>query len=128
MPSDVLSSRTQAATLYRVVQYRPTLDLVFGALADPTRRTVLDRLATGPATVSTLAEPLEMTLPGVLKHVRILEEAALVTTRKVGRERICALAPSPLDDVAQWVMQRQRRWDRLLDRFAIDVGRGRGPS
>ncbi len=94
------------------------LDRRFAALADPTRRQILDRVAAGPVSVSVLAEPLHMTLPGVLKHVRVLEAAQLVVTAKVGRNRMCALGPQPLDDVADWVSWRRRHWSTLLDRFA----------
>jgi DNA-binding transcriptional ArsR family regulator len=94
------------------------LDRRFAALADPTRRQILDRVAAGPVPVSVLAEPLRMTLPGVLKHVRVLEEAELVVTAKIGRSRMCALGPRPLDDVADWVSGRRRHWATLLDRFA----------
>jgi uncharacterized protein YndB with AHSA1/START domain/DNA-binding transcriptional ArsR family regulator len=94
------------------------LDRRFAALADPTRRQILDRVAAGPVSVSVLAEPLHMTLPGVLKHVRVLEAAQLVVTAKVGRNRMCVLGPQPLDDVAEWVSWRRRHWSTLLDRFA----------
>ena len=97
------------------------LDRRFAALADPTRRQILDRIAAGPVPMSVLAEPLRMTLPGVLKHVRVLEKAELVVTAKVGRTRMCALGPQPLDDVADWVSQRRRHWSTLLDRFADHV-------
>lgn len=94
------------------------LDRRFAALADPTRRQILDRVAAGPVAVSVLAEPLHMTLPGVLKHVRVLEEAELLVTAKVGRARMCLLGPRPLDDVGEWVSLRRRHWSTLLDRFA----------
>ena len=76
-----------------MVQYSPTVDRAFVALADPTRRAVLERLGTGSATVSELAEPFGMSLTGMKKHIRLLEEAKLVTTEKIGRVRRCALAP-----------------------------------
>ncbi len=87
------------------------------AVADPKRREILDRLARGPASISQLAGQLEMSLPGLLKHVRILEEAGLVETRKIGRTRECRLGPSRLDDVANWVETYRRRWERRLDRL-----------
>jgi DNA-binding transcriptional ArsR family regulator len=104
-----------------MVQYARALDRTFGALADPHRRQILDRLGAGPVSVSELAAPLDMSLPGVLKHVRALEEARLVETTKHGRTRWCQLSRRPLDDAAQWIEQRRLRWDRRLDRFVVDV-------
>ncbi|MDX6453070.1 MAG: hypothetical protein QOH16_3119, partial [Gaiellaceae bacterium] len=74
-----------------MVQYTATLDRAFAALADPTRRTVLERLGSGSATISELAEPFGMTLTGMKKHILLLEEANLVTTEKIGRARRCTL-------------------------------------
>src|ERR1700735_3957001 len=88
------------------------LDRTFGALADPTRREILERLAEGPASVSELARPLGMSMPGLLKHVRILEQAQLVSTRKQGRVRECRLDPGQLDDAERWIQDRRRRWGR----------------
>lgn len=99
-----------------MVQSRP-LDRTFAALADPTRRDILERLASGPATVTELADPFDMTLPGVLKHVRILEQARLVTTERVGRARECRLGPEQLDDAARWIGMYRRWWEGRLDRF-----------
>src|SRR4051794_30337005 len=81
-----------SATVNSMVQYSPTVDRAFAALADPTRRAVLERLGSGRATISELAEPFGMSLTGMKKHVRLLEEAELVTTEKVGRVRRCMLA------------------------------------
>lgn len=76
---------------------------------------MLDRLAGSAVSISGLAEPLGMTLPAVIKHVHVLEEAQLVTTTKVGRTRLCELTEDPLADVAGWVEQRRLRWGRLLE-------------
>src|SRR5579864_652480 len=84
--------RSSRAILNPMVQYSTT-DRAFSALADPTRRAVLERLVAGSATVSELAEPFGMSLTGMKKHVRLLEEAQLVTTAKIGRVRTCMLAP-----------------------------------
>lgn len=92
------------------------LDRAFSALGDAHRRQILDRLAAGPASVSDLARPLGMSLPGVLKHVRVLEEARFVETHKRGRTRWCQLGPRPLDEVTAWVEERRERWGRVLDR------------
>src|SRR5919201_4937695 len=104
-----------------MVQYYRVLDLTFSALADPQRRHILDRLGAGPVSVSELAAPLDMSLPGVLKHVRALEKARLVETKKQGRTRWCQLSRQPLDDAARWIEQRRARWDRRLDRFGRHV-------
>jgi DNA-binding transcriptional ArsR family regulator len=99
-----------------VVKSRP-LDRTFSALSDPTRRDILERLGGGPATLSELADPLDMSLPGVLKHVRVLEGARLVTTERSGRTRECRLGPEHLDDVSQWIAMYRLRWERRLDRL-----------
>jgi DNA-binding transcriptional ArsR family regulator len=94
-----------------------SLDRAFSALSDPTRREILERLGHGPATLSELANPLDMTLPGVLKHVRVLEGARLVTTKRNGRTRECRLGPERLDDAAQWISTYRLQWERRLDRL-----------
>jgi DNA-binding transcriptional ArsR family regulator len=110
-----------------MVQYSDlALDRTFSALADRNRRQILDRLEAGPVSISELATPLEMTLPGVLKHVRALERAQLVETHKEGRTRWCRLKARPLDEAARWIEQRRRRWDRRLDLFAHQVEHTKG--
>jgi DNA-binding transcriptional ArsR family regulator len=105
------------------------LDRTFSALADPTRREILERLGRGPATLSELAHPLDMTLPGVLKHVRVLEGARLVTTERNGRTRECRLGPERLDDASQWIATYRLRWERRLDRLEDRIERtGRGAT
>jgi DNA-binding transcriptional ArsR family regulator len=101
-----------------MVQYSPAVDRVFAALADPTRRAVLERLGYGSATVSELAGPFGMSLTGMKKHLRLLEEAKLVTTEKVGRVRRCMLAPSAFEGISTWLQR--------LDRFAQVVERTKG--
>ena len=102
-----------------MVQYQPgDLDSAFAALADPTRRAILDRLGEGPASISELAEPFEMSLTGLKKHVRILEEAGLVTTEKVGRTRVCKLGPGGLDGAQRWIDAHGRTLAARLDRLA----------
>src|SRR5687767_6218462 len=87
-----------------MVQYQPMeLDRTFGALADPTRRAILERLGAGDATITELAEPVGISLSGMKKHVGVLEEAQLVVTEKVGRARRCRLAPRPLDEIERWI-------------------------
>ena len=105
-----------------------TLDLAFSALSDPTRRAMLERLARGPATVSELAAPTGISLPGTLKHVRILEEAKLVTSEKKGRTRECRLGPDQLDDVTRWIEWYRATWDRRLDRLEAYIEKRKGDS
>ena len=101
-----------------MVQYSPVVDRAFAALADPTRRAVLERLGMGSATVSELAEPFGISLTGMKKHIRLLEEAKLVTTEKVGRVRRCRLAPHAFEGIGMWLQR--------LDRFAQVVERTKG--
>ena len=100
-----------------------TLDRTFAALSDPTRRSFLERLSTGPASISELASPHDISLPGALKHIRILEEANLVSTEKRGRTRECRLGPAELDDVSRWIEWYRDRWERRLDRLEAVVER-----
>lgn len=108
----------RSAILNSVVQYQTTVELAFAALADPTRRAVLERLGSGRATISELAEPFGMSLTGMKKHIRLLEEAQLVTTEKVGRVRRCRLAPYAFEGISTWLQR--------LDRFAQVVERTKG--
>jgi len=109
-----------------MVQHHATLDRTLAALSDPTRRRMLERLSAGPASVSELAEPLGISLPGTLKHLHILEAANLVTSQKKGRTRECRLGPARLDDVARWVDSYRSRWERRLDRLEAAVERRKG--
>jgi DNA-binding transcriptional ArsR family regulator len=104
----------------------PQIDRTFAALADPTRRGILERLGRGSATITELAEPIGITLTGTKKHVQVLEDAELVTTRKVGRERRCSLGPRRLDDVQDWVGMYRRMLDERLDRFGELLERTKG--
>lgn len=101
-----------------MVQFsQAVLDRSFGALADPTRRAILMRLGRSEASISDLALKFEMTLTGLKKHVNVLEEAGLVTTRKVGRVRHCRLGPQRLEEVAQWVGSYRSMLEQRLDRL-----------
>ena len=93
------------------------LDPTFHALADPTRRVMLTRLASGEQSIATLAEPCDMSLWGAAKHVRVLEQAGLVKCRKVGRSQLCSLRPGPLAQADQWLRQWERFWTSGLDRL-----------
>lgn len=94
------------------------LDQTFAALADPTRRALLKQLEAGERTLSDLAAPLPMSLMAVQKHVKTLEDAGLVETRKVGRSRYVRLRPQGLTPVAQWIQLSERRWNAAFDRLA----------
>lgn len=95
----------------------PPIDDAFRALADPTRRQIIEHLDAGPVSVSTLARPFPITLAAVARHVQILESAGVISTTKVGRERICELDLDRIDTVRSWLDDRRRRWERRLDRL-----------
>lgn len=100
-----------------MVQYSAPSANRFSALADPTRRGVLERLGRADLSVSALAAEFGMTLPGMRKHLRVLEDAGLVTTEKVGRVRTCRLGPRGLDEEAAWIARYQRMLEDRLDRL-----------
>jgi DNA-binding transcriptional ArsR family regulator len=93
------------------------LDSVFQALADPSRRVMLERLSRGPASVSELAEPLRMSLPAVVQHLAVLEASGLVRSAKVGRVRTCRIEPKALRTAERWISERRTTWERRLDRL-----------
>ncbi len=93
------------------------LDLTFSALADPTRRAILQRLARGEASVLELAKPFEMSLPAVSKHLKVLERAGLITRGQQAQWRPCRLEAEPLKEVSDWVTQYRRHWEERLDRL-----------
>jgi len=93
------------------------LDNVLVAISDPTRRSIMGRLARGPARICDVAAPFSMSLTGVCKHVRILEKAALVRRTRQGRENVLHLTPEPLRDVARWITTYERFWNERLDRL-----------
>ena len=102
-----------------MVQYwSQELDRTFAAIADPTRRGILERLGDGSATITELAEPFGISLTGLKKHVQVLEDAGLVATEKVGRERRCSLGTRKLDDAQLWIAGHQRMLEGRLDRLA----------
>ena len=110
-----------------MVQYQE-LDRTFAALADPTRRGILERLGRGTATISELAEPFGISLTGLKTHVRVLEDAALVSTVKVGRARHCSLGPRELEDVRGWIDGYRGMLDERLDRFGELLERTKGDT
>jgi DNA-binding transcriptional ArsR family regulator len=95
------------------------LDQMFQALADPSRRAMLDRLCKGPATVSDLAEPFRMSLPAVLQHLQVLEQSGLVKTEKIGRVRTCSVETKALRSVEQWITARRTTWEARFDRLGL---------
>jgi DNA-binding transcriptional ArsR family regulator len=93
------------------------LDNVFQALADPTRRVMVERLARGPASVGELARPLAMSLPAVLQHLQVLEVSGLVRSEKTGRVRTCRIQTAALRTAETWIARRRAGWERRLDRL-----------
>lgn len=99
-----------------MLQYQP-LDLAFQALSDPTRRAMVERLARGPASVSELTQPFEMSMSAVMQHLKVLEASGLVTSEKVGRVRTCRVDPLALTAAERWLNDRRRSVERGLDRL-----------
>src|SRR5919112_6762027 len=95
----------------------PALDMVFQALADPSRRSMVERLSRGPASVSDLAQPLEMSLPAVMQHLQVLETSGLVRSEKTGRVRMCRIDPKALSRAEAWFAGRRASWERRFDQL-----------
>jgi DNA-binding transcriptional ArsR family regulator len=104
-----------------VVNRLADLDQVFHALADPSRRAMVERLVGGPASVSQLAEPFAMSLPAVVQHLGVLEDAGVVTSEKVGRVRTCRLQPQALRLAEAWLGAQRTVWESRLDRLAAEL-------
>jgi DNA-binding transcriptional ArsR family regulator len=100
-----------------MAQYSSQLDGVFQALADPTRRAVLGRLGTGPASIGELAAPFEMALPSFMKHIRYLENTGLIRTHKTGRVRTCTLERKSFDVIETWLSEQRSIWEGRADRL-----------
>jgi DNA-binding transcriptional ArsR family regulator len=100
-----------------MLQQREPVDRVFHALADPSRRAIVERLSRGPASVSELARPLPMSLPAVVQHLHVLELSGLVRSEKVGRVRTCRIEPRGLGPAERWIGARRASWERRLDRL-----------
>ena len=111
-----------------MVQYQQQLDQAFAALADPTRRGILERLGGGRATISELAEPFGISLTGLKKHVQVLEDADLVRTEKVGRTRWCSLGSQDLAEVQRWIAGYRLMLDERLDRLGELLERMQGEN
>ena len=121
----VLRRGNGRAILNHMVQYSQ-LDRSFAALADPTRRGVLERLGQADRSITELAETFGMTLTGMKKHVRILEDARLVSTQKIGRVRTCKLGPRRLDDETTWIGMYQQMLEGRLNRLGAFLERTKG--
>src|ERR1700736_1339546 len=96
---------------------KPSIDRVFHALGDPTRRAIMEKLSQGPISVSHLAAPLDITLAAVVQHLQVLEESGLVQTEKIGRVRTCRIEPAGLSAAEKWIGDRRSTWERRLDRL-----------
>src|SRR5919198_5366199 len=107
-----------------MVKQRPELDVVFHALADASRRSIVERLTLGSATVTDLAAPLPMSMPAVLQHLQVLEDSGLVRSRKVGRVRTCSIEVTALQSVERWIDERRSSWERRLDRLGAYLAGG----
>jgi DNA-binding transcriptional ArsR family regulator len=112
-----LTASGSGVILKEVLNYATSLDLVFQALADPSRRGMMERLSRGPASVSELAEPYAMSLSAVVQHLQVLEASGLVRSQKVGRVRTCTIAPAALGTAEHWISERRTNWERRLDRL-----------
>ena len=100
-----------------MLNYQDGLTTTFHALADPARRAMIERLCSGPASVSELAKPFRMSLPAVVQHLQILETSGLIRTEKVGRVRTCRIESKALQNVERWVNERRALWERRFDRL-----------
>ena len=96
---------------------RTSIDRVFHALGDPTRRSIVEKLSQGPVSVSSLAKPLDITLAAVVQHLQVLEKSGLVRTHKIGRVRTCRMAPKGLTVLERWIGERRSLWERRLNRL-----------
>ncbi len=110
--------------LKRVPKHSAKLDIMFTALADPTRRAIVERLAHGPASVSELAKPLKRSLPAVVQHLQLLEQSGLVVSRKVGRVRTCRIEPKRLDAAQAWLAEQRAHWEARFDRLDAFLQKG----
>lgn len=106
-----------------MAKYSTDLDRAFSALADPTRRAIVSRLCDGPKSVSELAEPFDIALPSLLKHVRVLEKSGLISSAKVGRVRTCRMEPEALHATEAWLRQHLSAWEARLDRLETHIDR-----
>ncbi len=100
-----------------MLNQRDQVDEMFHALGDPTRRRIVEHLSHGPASVSELARPLAISLPGVVQHLQVLERSGLVSSEKIGRVRRCSMRPAAMREAEGWIAERRDEWERRLDRL-----------
>lgn len=105
------------AILKRVLNHQAPIDRAFQALADPTRRAMIELLSRGPASVTELARPFAMSIPAILQHLAVLEGSGLVRSQKVGRVRTCRIEPEAIGRAERWLAERRTEWERRLDRL-----------
>ena len=117
-----------ATILKYMLDQAADLDQLFRALADPSRRAMVERLTVGPASVSELGRPLAMSLAAVVQHVQVLEASGLVQTHKAGRTRTCTINPAALRTAETWITERRTLWERRLDRLGDYLSGGAGPT
>ena len=110
-----MTDASSLRTLKQVLDQAEPLDRVFQALADPSRRRMVERLSRGPASVSELARPFSMSLAAVVQHVQVLEACGLVRSEKVGRVRTCQISTATLRSAEHWIAERRNTWERRLD-------------
>jgi DNA-binding transcriptional ArsR family regulator len=118
-----LDSETLVVLVRHMANLEHRLNLTFAALSDPTRRAIVARLCTGDATVGELAEPFEIGLPTLLKHIRVLEDGGLVSSVKTGRVRTCSLTPGALLNTDDWIRSHIATWEGRLDRLEAHLAR-----
>ncbi|MBL8629928.1 MAG: helix-turn-helix transcriptional regulator [Rhodospirillaceae bacterium] len=111
-----------AAATAPIIHSTFNIDRIFHALGDPTRRAILEHLSHGPAALSILAKPLDITVAAVVQHVQVLETSGLVHTEKVGRVRTCRMEPAGLSAAERWMQERRTTWERKLDRLRALLG------
>jgi DNA-binding transcriptional ArsR family regulator len=119
----------RGVTIFNEMVKASSLNATFGALSDPTRRAIVERLTRGEATVGDLAEPFDMSLPAISKHLTVLEQAGLVERIREGRTRRCRLIDDPMREALEWIASYGRFWEGQLDSletFLVDTSRGRG--
>jgi DNA-binding transcriptional ArsR family regulator len=122
----ILDIRRPPTILRQVLNHSPSLDLMYAALADGSRRSMVERLSRGPASVKELAAPLAMSLPAVLQHLRVLEGSGLIRSQKVGRVRTCRLEPAALQAAERWIADRRSQWVGRLDRLDVYLNEEEG--
>ncbi|SDJ31096.1 DNA-binding transcriptional regulator, ArsR family [Leifsonia sp. 98AMF] len=123
-----MTNEVVGATLRHVPKYYDELDAVLRALADPTRRAVVERLAASPAVVSELAEPFPMALPSFMQHLSVLENAGVITSEKHGRVRTVSLRPGALDILHLWLGEQRTPAEHQADRLGIHLARASAPT